>query len=236
MVNAALAQQNITWTGAGNGNDWETPGNWSSNTVPGASDTVYIPYQVGNSIVYTVNISSNVTVAKLDVEAKGLYINSGSLTINDTNVQNIFYALATFGPSTYVHIGSTQPASLIIPKGVICKYKGNTITINSGSELVNNGYFQIESDYTTTLTLTNGLGLFINNGQLWRGSPGKTPTVQITNDSLVNNGILQNAFGALTVKSNTYFKGGSLIANDSTSISLQYGRDFMLRIHFVLVR
>ena len=51
----------VTWTGGAGDGQFNTPGNWSANLVPGASDDVVIPANAG-----TINLANSVTVNSIE--------------------------------------------------------------------------------------------------------------------------------------------------------------------------
>ncbi len=80
---AGAAQTTRTWVGGGAGNDWFTPGNWSSGDVPDATDeaALFADDPVGQTKL-TPNLSANATIGQLQFspDAPG-YTLTGSGTI-----------------------------------------------------------------------------------------------------------------------------------------------------------
>src|SRR5690606_19455287 len=84
----------ITWTGASGDNLWTTAGNWTNNTIPGASDIA-----VFNS--KCVGANCNATMPAV-LSVKGIYMRSdypGTITAGATSV--------TVGSSGWIQEGGT---------------------------------------------------------------------------------------------------------------------------------
>jgi len=87
IINIGGAMNN-SWTGT-IGSDWNTPGNWSKNTVPVITEDVEILYTVNSPVILTGTGGSckNLTLnsnAVLTVESGGSLITAGSITNNGT--------------------------------------------------------------------------------------------------------------------------------------------------------
>src|SRR5437660_5496372 len=83
LVSAAFASD-VSWTNSLGGN-WSTAANWSTGTIPGPSDNVFLT----NAGSYTVTLDVDATVASLSLGgvsgAQTLSVSSHTITINGTS-------------------------------------------------------------------------------------------------------------------------------------------------------
>jgi hypothetical protein len=69
----------VAWTGAGDGKSWNDAQNWSTRTIPGASDDVTIDLTNSQTIIYS-SASGNTTIGSLN-GSDPFSITGGSLTV-----------------------------------------------------------------------------------------------------------------------------------------------------------
>lgn len=137
-----------TWTGATD-NDWATATNWSTGSVPSASDNVIIP----NSITNYPTISSAVTVNSMQIASGASVIANAAVTGNVTYTRNL--------PTTNWYLVSA-PVSGETQEDVIANH---TFATGTGSNIgigafTNNGASPwVYATAATTGALTSGLGV-----------------------------------------------------------------------------
>jgi len=122
----------VSWTGAGDGTNWNNAQNWSTQAVPGAGDSVTINLTNSQTIVYS-SSACNTTIQSLNGNDP-LSITGGSLTItgNSTLTGNFSMtggALAASGSGVTVSAtGSTtlSGANLTAEGGATLSLPGAT--------------------------------------------------------------------------------------------------------------
>ncbi len=141
--------QTATWIGSATG-DWSTAANWSSGSIPLATDSVSIPE------TFTVTISENVgTVNRLSVSGKLIISGAGSLTIDQTVSAN---------KGSIVNLAGGQ----IENNGIIVLKNSNTTSSNTvlnfaesvnDNKFTNNGIFTMDNTLGAYLpTIGRGIG------------------------------------------------------------------------------
>src|SRR5471032_86731 len=103
---AAVASAQVIWdAGAGTGN-WVDANNWSTNTVPLATDAI----QFAGSLQTTIATGANRTLSTLafnagasafTINSNTLTINGGSVTNNSSNLQTVASAITQGAATTY---------------------------------------------------------------------------------------------------------------------------------------
>src|SRR5271157_2598176 len=80
VLERRLVMSAVSWTGGGNNFNWNNPANWSTNTVPGASDDVTINVANNPTIIYngTSTIQSLVDYDSLNIAGGSLTVTSGA--------------------------------------------------------------------------------------------------------------------------------------------------------------
>ncbi|HNX89802.1 MAG TPA: SBBP repeat-containing protein, partial [Paludibacteraceae bacterium] len=170
----------IVWTGAVN-TDWDTPGNWSGNTVPTSALDAFIPLVANLPAVNSVNSKCrNITINP----GASVTVNSGknlSLYRNWTN-----NGLSDAGSGTVTFIGSTAQSingntsfgNLTInnPSGV--SLFGNTeltgVLTPALGTLASNGYLTLASNTSQTAIISGtGFGSVYGNVTMQRYMPSK---------------------------------------------------------------
>jgi fibronectin-binding autotransporter adhesin len=146
----------ITWTGLAGDNLWSTAGNWTNNTIPGASDIALF-----NSACSFANCNAQID---LNLSVKGIQLMSsylGTLTQNTTRT-------LTFGTSGFIQAGGTFAGgdSAITANGSV-SFTGGTFTSTSG-------VFTLDA---TAFTVSGSPTYNHNNGKFRFASTGSIPTI-----------------------------------------------------------
>src|SRR6185312_2012627 len=181
----------ITWTGGVSG-DWTTTADWSTGTVPGATDDVIIDVAGG----YTVTISSAQSINNLTLNAAGVTLADNSrLTLGGT--------LALDAGTLALNTNHT--------------IKGGTIVAAGGTLVANSGALDGVT-YEGTLDLSaSGANLSVLNSIAFAGVGGTGPgAVQLTGDganlNFLNTMTLDNvaiSIGAPTIFASIFVQGSS---------------------------
>ncbi len=87
VINWPAVGATITWTGGSGNSDWNTGGNWSTGTVPGASDSVVIVASTTTPVLTTL------------VSAGAINLTSGTITVNGQTLA-VARTFATTGTGT----------------------------------------------------------------------------------------------------------------------------------------
>ena len=177
----------ITWTGAVD-NDWNTAGNWSTNTVPGVSDRA----------IFTSSVSINpggATIAQLEINSTAAVILTGDLTVS--------IAVAVGSEMVLIDDGSLEIAAnqtLTVTGGDAndrgIRVNANSAFINNGTTSLNIGGPQPLRLDAATSTITNNVCATIDimntNGRIRFNDAGATVTnnglIKFTSTSSINNG------------------------------------------------
>lgn len=149
---------NVTWTGAATG-DWETPANWSSNALPLAADSVYIPV----STVVTLSTDAG-TINKLAVSGKLIISATGALTVDQT--------ANTVGSSPIVNLigGDIENNGILIVRNSLSTSSNTCIKFSQSTRnnnLINNGVFTLDNTAGAYASITGraiGLSQSTGNG------------------------------------------------------------------------
>jgi hypothetical protein len=186
------------WTDAGNDGNWFNTANWSSGTLPTASDNVYIDHSVkagafSNPVTVTAagaatrNLSVNAgagTPITLNIAAAGILTASGNVAILTTN------AIGFTGNGTFNIKGAlSYTGAASVPVTGTMAFTGT-----SGSNVINAGNFQF---YNLTV---NGTGAIYTLGA----------AIIVNNDVTISNGTLDvsGANSSMNCKGNWTINGG----------------------------
>jgi hypothetical protein len=176
FLNHAFAQ--TIWTGA-TGSNWETPTNWSPNSVPNATDDVIIPNTNNDPIV----------IAGTEASAKSIWVQIGSsLTIQSTAELSIYGAKALFGSISCALFNEgnvNNSGQLVLHNPAMPSIGGlfnlATFTNSAGGEIL------IGSFGSNGIGLWNKGSVFANAGILSIGRGEATGLVGIDNGGLFGN-------------------------------------------------
>ncbi len=158
----------VSWTGDGGDNNWDTPANWSTDSVPGAGDDVTIDVEA--NVVHSNDVTDSINSL---TSTQPLTISGGTLS---------FAAASTINNTLSLTGGTLTGTGNLSVSGLVTLTTG---TLSGGSELNANGGMLINAP-------TQGLnfeGRTINNpaGQtvMWN-SPGNS-NIGVSNDTVFNN-------------------------------------------------
>src|SRR5947207_2262913 len=133
FTNVLFAQTNITWTGL-NGTNWSVATNWSTNSVPTASDTVI--FNSNNNC----NVDINPTVAAIRATgagfSNGLLNNTGvakTITITSNPVSSPVVYVQALSNFILASGGSNAAVSLVTYGG-----SGNNTALIDGTIFISN--------------------------------------------------------------------------------------------------
>jgi hypothetical protein len=198
------------WTDAGNDGNWFNTANWSSGTLPTASDNVYIDHSVkagafSNPVTInavgaaTNNLNVNAgagTAITLNIAAGGILTSSGNVSILATNIVG-FTGAGTFnikGAFSYTGAASVPAAGTMAFMGT------------AGSNSITPGNFQF---YNLTV---NGTGAIYTLGA----------AIIVNNDVTISNGTLDvsGANSGITCKGNWTINGGGSFSAQQGTVTL----------------
>ena len=232
----------ITWIG-GTG-DWNVGANWSSATVPGASDNAFIDGGSATNSVVSLNVASqinNLTISAGDLlginngvqlSLNGNLFNAGTLAVNaGTSLTTLSIGPSTtFSGTGTVTLNSGTAAARIVGSvstNVLTQNAGHTIQgagqIGAGlMGLANAGLIDANvNGGTLTVQLNNAVGVARSNSGTLRASNGGT--LSITQALLDNSSGTIAALAGSTVNltgANTLISGGTLQSSDGGFLTL----------------
>ncbi|MBY0588338.1 hypothetical protein K2X85_14270 [bacterium] len=180
----------ILWDGGAGNNLWQDPLNWSTDSLPGATDDVQI---VGSGS--TIQLSSGSASVSSVVSDRSLNIAGGSLTSSTVQVNGSL----TVGASGAINNAQILPGtggSVSISGGTLASVVLNAgATVSSGT--LDNVTLGASLSSTGSFTIRNGLNL---NGQTWTHAPTTATTVTFIGSQSITGGgtILLNSASATT--------------------------------------
>jgi hypothetical protein len=134
------------------GTDWNTPGNWSGNAIPGSADDAFVRASGPNGELRSAYLSANGTAWNLTVaEASNVYTNAFLLYVGGTTTVDGLNTDLVIGTGGTLHSGTLinqNQAQVQLNTGSI-----NVGTLNNNAELLGDG----------TVTITSVL---MNNGSI----------------------------------------------------------------------
>ena len=224
----------ITWTGGGTTpNYWNNPANWSSNSVPLATDDVIVNFISGKRLVINTAVTRSGTTAinqnaQLDIQS-GSLTNSGTITMSSP--VGICY-LSVFSGGTLTNSGTIN----ILTNSTLSNL--NVIT-NSSTGIINlegTGGYAIWGSTTAGTTTNNGTinlknissfesqGSFTNNGVINTQPAANLYDIQLYVDgiagtgSINNNGVYTRNRTVMSTTSNTFTNGATGQIGDSYNL------------------
>ena len=145
----------VTWTGEAGDNNWDTPANWSTDSVPGSGDDVTI--DIAANVVHSDNVTDSINSL---TSTEPLTISGGTLSIASAS---------TIGGALTISGGTLTGAGDVSVSGLVTLTTG---TLSGSSTLNANGGMLIDPDELATFNLD---GRTVNNaaGQTatWTGEP-----------------------------------------------------------------
>jgi len=175
------------WTGAAGDGIWGNQTNWSTMTVPTASDKVYIT----NDATFTININDDIYVSTLII---GGTSGSGTITVN-WNRDWIYGGTLVLGQNAVFNILNSDEHIL---SGTITNYgrinwKDGYWDFNNGSRLENESGALVDVQCDLTLSCIGPKNSVINNAGTFRKSAGggetdisPTPAVALNNSGTID--------------------------------------------------
>jgi len=223
-IRTANAQTSYTWNGSASTN-WNTPGNWTPNGVPGASDNVTI-VTAGNSCL----MPANETIANFKLTSGTLDLGGFTLTIGGST--------ATFTA------GTVQNGSVTIPAATSTTFGNGPITMNCIVSISTAAISLKNTTFQKTLTLTktgptndgnsggntfNGATVMTNAGDgyllIGNGSPDQFNAAATFNNTgnaniYVAYNSSNNVFGGVTTFNNTPTANTSILVSQNSAGTL----------------
>ncbi len=192
----------VSWTGDAGDDNWDTPGNWSTDSVPGASADVTIDTTA--AVVHSDDVTD--TINSLTT-TEPLSITGGTLSI--ASASTIGGGLSVTGGTLTVTGAITVSGFLTITGGTLSG--SGTITANVGMALFPNTTSTVTLDGVTLVNPTNQLSH-------WNGDGGQ---VIASHGSVFNNlGFLElQSLGTLDL--NPTFLGSGALEDYSGTVVIQ---------------
>ena len=200
----------VSWTGAGDGVNWNNQANWSTNSVPGSDDDVTI-----NTGTTTIQISSGTDSIHSLESTRPLNLAGGSLSIATTlEVDNTL----TLAGGTLINatvVPGTAGSSIVLTSGTL-----NAVTLNANAA-VTSGSITIVNGLTLngTIDLGNVAGsssgelFFLGSQSLLTTSTGSIVLGGSTNNDIYAEGTAgyqdSNVPATLTIGAGITVQGGS---------------------------
>lgn len=230
LLSASVAQAvNITWTNAAGG-DFQTPGNWDSNMVPGSADVAIFklttqPY----TVIWTGSITNDAVrviagTVTWDLQGKTYFLAN--------SVSNSIVGTASTAPLFTLTNGTVQTMSANYARQFMLLGSGTTIRILAGAYLKNASYLNLGSGTKLIVDGTNAkadpgisymggwLGaVVVTNGGYFEASQGSNIGA---GGSLRVSGAGLRAFisvAALNATGFMLFNSGASVRNFSTTLT-----------------
>lgn len=174
-----------TWDGGGADENWNTPGNWSSNLVPGSSDSA--TFNGTSTKNCTINISITVNSLSLDTNYTGTVTQASTNTITTDNTGGFNMNDGTFaGGSGDISIEGS--GDFTMTSGVFTNTSGvmwtdtGGFTVSGGTYNHNNGTVAFWGSMTITGTFTQYNATFIGDAFLsYTYTLASTTNMTVTN-------------------------------------------------------
>ena len=176
-----IASAFIGWINPGDG-DWNDAANWSTGTVPTASDVVHIPDEQilnGSGSYHVTNSGANPDPDGPNpaAHAKSIVLREGGVTLTNTGTLTIVQDLIAQHGSTVENSGTLTATSA---------------GLDPGSTLTNSGYLQLTNAFNADgSTITNTV-----DGQIDANAVSLTNTQPLTNTSTLTNDGIFNLTGS----------------------------------------
>jgi hypothetical protein len=176
--------QGITWTGATGDNLWSTAGNWTNNTIPGASDIAIFNNAVCVGLNCNAQINSNLSIRGMTLQATypGILNQNSSRTL-------------TIGTGGFFQSGGTFTGG------------DAAVTMNGAFNLSGGTYTATSGLWTQSANMTiSGAPVFNHNSGSWTTSSTITIVpngINLNNTSFAACGLSQNLSGGTIIVSGT---------------------------------
>jgi RHS repeat-associated protein len=218
-----------TWTGPSEG-DWETPGNWSTGSVPDTSDIAC----VGSGV--TVQVAGGTDHAGVLLDEGALNIPSGSLELASESRSSTIGAL-TLNGGTLTGAGTLDVSGSLSwnygtmsGSGATVIEPGASATLKGGTQLTKR-----QLDNEGTATLTNGTFLNMSEGaQLENSGTFKTNTTEGWDGfqynpeagpapSIINTGTFEKTAGSAETEVKVSFENQGTVQSQADSLQFYGG-------------
>ncbi len=199
----------VTWTGGAGDNNWDTPGNWSTDSVPGSADDVTI--NIAANVVHSNDVTDSINSL---TSKEPLTLSGGTLSI----------AAASTIDSTLAITGGTLTGTGNLTVSGLVTFTGGTI---SGSSVLNaNGGMLIANNPTGSSTS------FVD-GRTINNPAGQNVTWTGSNDIRLGNGAVFNNLGSFLAQNDGDFAVGDGAAPSFVNKgSFTSSADFVLNVPF----
>ena len=195
----------VTWTGGAGDNNWDTPGNWSTDSVPGSADDVTI--NIAANVVHSNDVTDSINSL---TSKEPLTLSGGTLSI----------AAASTIDSTLAITGGTLTGAGNLTVSGLVTFTGGTI---SGTSVLNANGGMLIADSPTGSSTSFVDGRTINN------PAGQTVTWTGSNDIRLGNGAVFNNLGSFLAQND-----GDFAVGDGAAPSFVNKGSFTSSIGFVL--
>ncbi len=195
----------VTWTGGAGDNNWDTPGNWSTDSVPGSADDVTI--NIAANVVHSNDVTDSINSL---TSTEPLTISGGTLSI----------AAASTIDSTLAITGGTLAGAGNLTVSGLVTFTGGTI---SGSSVLNANGGMLIADNSTGSSTSFVDGRTINN------PADQTVTWTGSNDIRLGDGAVFNNLGSFLAQN-----GGDFAVGDGAAPSFVNKGSFTSSSGFVL--
>ncbi len=187
QLEARVAPAAISWNGNAGDHNWDTPGNWSTNTVPTISDDVTISKSGAGTI--TIGGASDAARTVNDTTGVLSLLSGSSLSIAAVAASTVFGKNVTVKAGATLAFGAN--ASVQLSAGVTLTDAG-TLSFAAGDAVSLAGTF---NGGATQLLVSNG-GLLTAAGTAFSGGNAAYNSVYLDNGSLLqaNGGLSGNSF------------------------------------------
>lgn len=156
LLSTIASAATVTWTGSAGNNLWSDPANWSTGTLPAASDDVVIPVGSTTGIIYV--DGSRPTLTSLSITG------AGSLNFATSGTSNQIVI-----PTITIASGATVNFNATLGAGAVTVGGGGTILLDS--------QFNQNGNITVDGTVTGTQLKFVNRAPL-NNAPGGLGTVR----------------------------------------------------------
>ena len=195
----------VTWTGGAGDNNWDTPGNWSTDSVPGSADDVTI--NIAANVVHSNDVTDSINSL---TSKEPLTLSGGTLSI----------AAASTIDSTLAITGGTLAGAGNLTVSGLVTFTGGTI---SGSSVLNANGGMLIADNSTGSSTSFVDGRTINN------PADQTVTWTGSNDIRLGDGAVFNNLGSFLAQN-----GGDFAVGDGAAPSFVNKGSFTSSSGFVL--
>ncbi|MFN8650720.1 MAG: hypothetical protein U0133_02310 [Gemmatimonadales bacterium] len=204
VINWPPAAPAVTWTGNVSG-DWSVAGNWSTNAVPGTTDSVVIPVTA-----VTPFLSAVTTVGAVNVSGGTLAIGAQTLIV-----------ARSFSTNGNGKLDMTDPGAAMVVGGDAVFAGGNETGLLTDGGITFGGNFTQLSGTSTSSYAASGNHLSVITGD--------NPTVSFASPAAAQSHFQNFAWsgtGSLTLLSNLLVAGTAVASNGTSTISSAGGFRF----------